>query len=174
MKATMKDVFYHALLARAGYMLAENKKDGVTLEDVPKLLMESKQSKMTSAMADYLVSKFDFIKVADDDDVGVELEMPTIPIYPATPTLQPKINGYNGMIFQSKTDNNHYVLVNRGTEFDIDSLERFVSTLTDLWSDGNLAIEGDNEQSNSMKEFFGKSQKRWCYSRRCNHNHHRA
>ena len=24
MQATMKDVFYHALLARAGYMLAEN------------------------------------------------------------------------------------------------------------------------------------------------------
>lgn len=159
MKASMKDVFYHALLSRAGYMLAENEVGTPDQDRIKHLLKNNLQTKMTSAMADYLVSKFDFIKVADDDDVSVTLEMPNIPVFPLTPTIEPKVNGYNGMIFKSKTDNNHYVLVNRGTEFDIDGIERVVSTLTDLWSDGNLAIEGDNEQSDSMKEFLKQAKK---------------
>lgn len=49
---------------------------------------------MTSAMVDYLVSKFDFIKVVDD--VSVEMEMSNIPIYPIIPKIKTKANGYNG------------------------------------------------------------------------------
>lgn len=39
-------------------------------------------------MADYLVSKFDFVKVADDDDVSVEIEMPNAPIIPSYQKLR--------------------------------------------------------------------------------------
>lgn len=46
-------------------------------------------------MADYLVSKFDFVKVADDDDVSVEIETPNAPIYPIIPKIETKANGYN-------------------------------------------------------------------------------
>lgn len=159
MNASMKDVFYHALLARAGYMLAENRKEDFKLNEVSKYLQEDPQSAMTQAMADYLVSKFDFVAVSDDNDIGIELEKPDIPIYPLTPTIEPKVNGYNGLIFKSKTDANHYVLVNRGTEADLKGFERFISTFADLWSDGNLAMEGDNDQSEAMTEFLEQIKK---------------
>ncbi len=158
MKATMKDVFYHALLARAGYALVENDKDAeIDGGFVTNKLIESVQSKMTEAMADYLMSKFNFVIASQDKDFLVDVSLNHFSTTPVT--IEPKLDGYNGLIFQSKADNTHYVLVNRGTEFDADDLERLRSTIADVTSDAYLAMDGYNDQVDTMKDFLDYAKK---------------
>lgn len=55
MSQSMKDIFYHALLARAAYAEIE-KSDEMLLK-----LQNSPQSDMDKAMADFVQSRFDFV-----------------------------------------------------------------------------------------------------------------
>ena len=77
MNATMKDIFYHALLARAAY--ADMKKLPETEE------MQSQwdnlrdgQSVMTLEMAQFIQSRFEFIDSSLSNDIAVDPEIDPI------------------------------------------------------------------------------------------------
>ena len=153
MNATMKEIFYHALLARAAYADMEKKDTVKEMErEWAELNNPQGQSKMTAEMAQFIESRFEFIDSSLSNDITVDPE-----IDPINGTIEPntELNGYDGLIFKEKgTD--HYILANRGTEAQIQSLEKLLSTAADLASDFTLGMEGNNSQTDKMEEFLAK------------------
>ncbi|WP_367106293.1 hypothetical protein [uncultured Psychrobacter sp.] len=146
MSQSMKDIFYHALLARAVYTNMKNNDtswDGLTREDG--------QSKMSEEMADFIQSRFDFVASSLDNDGSIE--------FPSSidPTDIFQVDGYDGIMFKEKATGN-YVLANRGTEaqFDIKNLDKVISSLADLYTDiAGLGLEGKAEnQIETMQAFL--------------------
>ena len=149
----MKEIFYHALLARAAYADMEKKDTVKEMErEWAELNNPQGQSKMTAEMAQFIESRFEFIDSSLSNDITVDPE-----IDPINGTIEPntELNGYDGLIFKEKgTD--HYILANRGTEAQIQSLEKLLSTAADLASDFTLGMEGNNSQTDKMEEFLAK------------------
>ncbi|WP_299329176.1 hypothetical protein [uncultured Psychrobacter sp.] len=100
MSQSMKDIFYHALLARAAYANMNNNKS-----DEWRLLQTESQSAMHKAMADFIKSRFDFVASSLDNDGSIE--------FPSSmdPTDIFQVNGYDGIVFKEKETGN-YVLAN--------------------------------------------------------------
>lgn len=148
MSQSMKDIFYHALLARAAY--AELETDD-KLENYNSLTDLSGQSKMHKEMADFIQARFDFVASSLDNDGSIE--------FPSSidPTDIFRVDGYDGIMFKEKATGN-YVLANRGTEaeFDIKNLDTIVSSLADLYTDVlHLGVEGKAEnQIETMQAFL--------------------
>lgn len=100
MSQSMKDIFYHALLARAAYANMNNNDS-----DEWRLLQTESQSAMHEAMADFIQSRFDFVASSLDNDGSIE--------FPSSmdPTDIFQVNGYDGIVFKEKETGN-YVLAN--------------------------------------------------------------
>ena len=146
MSQSIKDIFYHALLARAAYA---NMEDNDTSWD--ELTKRDGQSKMHEAMADFIQSRFDFVASSLDNDGSIE--------FPSSmdPTDIFQVNGYDGIVFKEKETGN-YVLANRGTEaeFNFKNLDTVVSSIADLYTDVfSLGLEGKAEnQIETMQAFL--------------------
>lgn len=67
MSQSMKDIFYHALLARAAYANMKNNES-----DEWRLLQTEEQSAMYAEMADFIQARFDFIASSLDNDGSIE------------------------------------------------------------------------------------------------------
>ena len=143
MSQSMKDIFYHALLARAAYAEIEDKD---TMLDK---LKNDPQSAMSEKMADFIQARFDFVASSLDNDGSIE--------FPSSidPTDIFEVNGYDGIVFRNKETGN-YVLANRGTEADFSSWDKIASSLADLYTDVfALGLEGKAEnQIETMKAFL--------------------
>ncbi|MED6317501.1 MAG: hypothetical protein VYA60_09750 [Pseudomonadota bacterium] len=100
MSQSIKNIFYHALLARAAYA---NMEDNDTSWD--ELTKRDGQSKMHEAMADFIQSRFDFVASSLDNDGSIE--------FPSSmdPTDIFQVNGYDYIVFKEKETGN-YVLAN--------------------------------------------------------------
>lgn len=70
MSQSIKDIFYHALLARASYseMKSNDLQDWSLLED------EAGQSAMYKDMADFIQTRFDFVASSLDNNGSIELQ----------------------------------------------------------------------------------------------------
>lgn len=120
MTQSIKEVFYHAMLARAAYANIVDDRD--TEE-----LIQRGQSGMKEKMAQYFTKHFAFFNSSIDN--------------PAT--------GYDGIVFQEKNDDgqltSHYILANRGTQFGGGSSGWEVTA--DLAQDLLLGVGGANPQT---------------------------
>ena len=98
MSQSMKDIFYHALLARAAYAEIE-KSDEMLLK-----LQNSPQSDMDKAMADFVQSRFDFVASSLDNNGSIEYEYSLDPLDPANHV---NVDGYDGIVFKEKNKKSH-------------------------------------------------------------------
>ena len=146
----MKDIFHHALLARAAYSEMESN----DLNNWEKLKSD-KQSAMHKDMAEFIQSRFDFVASSLDNNGSIEYEYSLDPLDPANPANHVNVDGYDGIVFKNKETGN-YVLANRGTEANFDSLGKIISSLADLYTDVvHLAVEGKAEnQIETMQAFL--------------------
>ena len=150
MSQSVKDIFYHALLARAAYSEMESN----DLNNWEKLKSD-KQSAMHKDMAEFIQSRFDFVASSLDNNGSIEYEYSLDPLDPANPANHVNVDGYDGIVFKNKETGN-YVLANRGTEANFDSLDKIISSLADLYTDVvHLAVEGKAEnQIETMQAFL--------------------
>lgn len=102
MPQSMKDIFYHALLARAAYAELETNDKRENYDSLTDL---SGQSAMYKDMAEFIQSRFDFVASSLDNDGSIE--------FPSSmdPTDIFQVNGYDGIVFKEKETGN-YVLAN--------------------------------------------------------------
>lgn len=129
MSQSMKDIFYHALLARAAYA----ELDGNLENDLLKLKDLTGQSAMHEAMADFIQTRFDFVASSLDNNGSIELQPSLDPLEAANPSNYVNVDGYDGIVFKEKETGN-YVLANRGTEAGFDSLDKILSSFADLYT----------------------------------------
>lgn len=129
MSQSIKDIFYHALLARASYseMKSNDLQDWSLLED------EAGQSAMYKDMADFIQTRFDFVASSLDNNGSIELQPSLDPLEAANPSNYVNVDGYDGIVFKEKETGN-YVLANRGTEAGFDSLDKILSSFADLYT----------------------------------------
>ena len=138
MSQSVKDIFYHALLARAAYSEMESN----DLNNWEKLKSD-KQSAMYKDMAEFIQSRFDFVASSLDNDGYFEYQPSLDPLEAINPANHVNVDGYDGIVFKNKETGN-YVLANRGTEFD--SLDKIISSFADLYTDiFSLGLEGKAE-----------------------------
>ena len=147
MSQSIKDIFYHALLARAAYA----ELDGNLENDLLKLKDSTGQSAMDTDMAEFIQSRFDFVASSLDNNGSIEYEYSLDPLDPANPANHVNVNvdGYDGIIFKEKETGN-YVLANRGTEFEFDSWDKIISSFADLYT--NIAGLGLNGKAENQIE----------------------
>ncbi|PYE36601.1 hypothetical protein [Psychrobacter fozii] len=150
MSQSVKDIFYHALLARAAYSEMESN----DLNNWEKLKSD-KQSAMHKDMAEFIQSRFDFVASSLDNDGYFEYQPSLDPLEAINPANHVNVDGYDGIVFKEKETGN-YVLANRGTEAGFDSLDKIISSLADLYADVvHLAVEGKAEnQIETMQAFL--------------------
>ena len=129
MSQSIKDIFYHALLARASYseMKSNDLQDWSLLED------EAGQSAMYKDMADFIQSRFDFVASSLDNNGSIGYDSSLDPLEAANPANHVNVDGYDGIVFKEKETGN-YVLANRGTEAIFNSLDNIVSSFADLYT----------------------------------------
>lgn len=98
MSESMKDIFYHALLARAAYAELETNDKKENYDSLTDL---SGQSAMHKEMADFIQSRFDFVASSLDNDGSIE--------FPSSidPTDIFQVNGYDGIVFKEKEKKSH-------------------------------------------------------------------
>ena len=101
MSQSMKDIFYHALLARAAYAEIE-KSDEMLLK-----FQNSPQSDMDKAMAEFIQSRFDFVASSLDNDGYFEYQPSLDPIEAANPANHVNVDGYDGIVFKEKNKKSH-------------------------------------------------------------------
>jgi|GEM_PF-1909444 hypothetical protein len=106
MSQSVKDIFYHALLARAAYANMNNNES-----DEWRLLQTESQSAMHEAMADFIQSRFDFVASSLDNNGSIEYESSLDPLEAANPANHVNVDGYDGIVFKEKETGN-YVLAN--------------------------------------------------------------
>ena len=102
MSQSVKDIFYHALLARAAYA---NMEDNDTSWD--ELTKRDGQSKMHEAMAEFIQSRFDFVASSLDNNGSIEYEYSLDPLDPANPANHVNVDGYDGIVFKEKNKKSH-------------------------------------------------------------------
>ena len=144
MSQSIKDIFYHALLARAAYA---NMEDNDTSWD--ELTKRDGQSKMHEAMADFIQSRFDFVASSLDNNGSIEIQPSLDPLEAINPANHVNVDGYDGIVFKNKETGN-YVLANRGTEFEFDSWDKIISSFADLYT--NIAGLGLNGKAENQIE----------------------
>ena len=101
MSESIKDIFYHALLARAAYAEIE-KSDEMLLE-----LQKNPQSDMDKAMADFIQSRFDFVASSLDKNGSIEYEPSLDPLEAVNPANYVNVDGYDGIVFREKATGNY-------------------------------------------------------------------
>ena len=94
-----------------------------------------------------------------DNNGSIEYESSLDPLEAANPANHVNVDGYDGIVFKEKeteTETGNYVLANRGTEANFDSLDKIISSLADLYTDVvHLAVEGKAEnQIETMQAFL--------------------
>ena len=102
MSQSVKDIFYHALLARAAYSDMESN----DLNNWEKLKSD-KQSAMHKDMAEFIQSRFDFVASSLDNDGYFEYQPSLNPIEAANPANYVNVDGYDGIVFKEKNKKSH-------------------------------------------------------------------
>lgn len=147
MSQSIKDIFYHALLARTAY--AEiNEVDESKMQSQWDTLREG-QSAMYADMADFVQSRFDFVASSLDNYGYFEYQPSLDPLEAINPANHVNVDGYDGIVFKNKETGN-YVLANRGTEANFDSWDKIISSFADLYT--NIAGLGLNGKAENQIE----------------------
>ena len=102
MSQSVKDIFYHALLARAAYSEMESN----DLNNWEKLKSD-KQSAMYKDMAEFIQSRFDFVASSLDNDGYFEYQPSLDPLEAINPANHVNVDGYDGIVFKEKNKKSH-------------------------------------------------------------------
>lgn len=154
----MKDIFYHALLARAAYANLKKTSDDNQQAEWDKLL--SGQSAMTESMAKFIQDRFEVVDSSLNNDLSFTYDPLSGDFVPTIGNLL-GFNGYDAILFKKK-DSDEYVLANRGKDvpelkFDSENVKKFFSWLSDGGSEALILLEGETNQADSMIEFLKKN-----------------
>lgn len=154
MSSSMKDVFYHALLARAAYA------DLRVGSDLVDSLMSAQQSDMSKEMAEFIQDRFEVVDSSLNNDASLTYDPLSGKFLPTWRNLF-GFDGYDAVLFK-KRDSDEYVLANRGKDefgigFNAKDIKQLFSWLSDGGSEALLLAEGETNQADSMIEFLKKN-----------------